>query len=102
MGRGARVQTFTQRGNLPEQCTTGSAVPQHLVIGAASVQQVALILRLMTSWNFTEEELALLRSMPKHEAEPYEPLAGKAAVPPSACPAEVGVQGGMDTGIRGC
>ena len=41
------------------------------------MQQVALILRLMTSWNFTEEELALLRSMPKHEAEPHEPWLAK-------------------------
>ena len=41
------------------------------------MQQVALILRLMTLWNFTEEELALLRSMPKHEAEPHEPWLAK-------------------------
>ena len=46
------------------------------------MQQVALILRLMTSWNFTEEELALLRSMPKHEAGPHEPWLAKPPIRP--------------------
>ena len=46
------------------------------------MQQVALILRLMTSWNFTDEELALLRSMPKHEAELQEPWLAKPPVRP--------------------
>ena len=41
------------------------------------MQQVAFILRLMTSWNFTEEELALLRSMPKQEVGPHEPWLAK-------------------------
>ena len=46
------------------------------------MQQVALILRLMTSLNFTGEELALLRSMPKHEAEPHEPWLAKPPIRP--------------------
>ena len=36
----------------------------------------------MTLWNFTEEELALLRSMPKHEAEPHEPWLAKPPIRP--------------------
>ena len=36
----------------------------------------------MTSWNFTEEEIALLRSMPKHEAELQEPWLAKPSVRP--------------------
>lgn len=36
------------------------------------MQQVAFILLSVISRNFTDEELALLRSMPKHEIEPHE------------------------------
>lgn len=58
------------------------------------MQQVALILLLMTSWNFTEEELALLRSMPKHEAEPYEPWLAKPPFRPRHVQRRVVFKGG--------